>query len=285
MNPPGRLPLEIGIPPCLRDHRFEGRCVLPAVEALRLLAGCVRSQQPDRDVRTLTDASFARFLFIGDEENRIAAHIDIETDEKEDLVAGLLTLVAASRGPAKRAKVHAQVCFPTKIMDFETMPFSEAFRLEGDPFAVSPARLYRELVPLGPAFQNICDDLYLTGQGAATRVFAAFHHEGPSPLGSPFPLDAAMHGACVWAQRYAGIVAFPVGFARRSIFRPIAAGQTCFARIVPIRTASEPLIFDLWLYSLQGVPYEAVLGLAMRDVSSGRLKPPAWIRSSEISAS
>jgi len=27
-------------------------------------------------------------------------------------------------------------------------------------------------------------------------------------LGSPFPLDAAMHAACVWGQRFGGIVPF-----------------------------------------------------------------------------
>lgn len=283
MMPQVRLPLEIGILPYLRDHRFEGRCVLPAVEALRLLAAGVRSQWPDRDVRTMTDASFPRFLFIEEDEERIAAHIDIDIDDNGDRVAALMTRVSASRGPVKRAKEHARVCFRQNVSDIEYLPFSKASRPDGVPFAVSPFRLYQELVPLGPAFQNVCDVLHLTEQGATACVRAAIHHEGPGPLGSPFPLDAAMHGACVWAQRFAGIVAFPVGFAKRFVFRPIAAGETCFARIIPVRTISEPLLFDLWLYSVEGVPCEAVLGLAMRDVSAGRLKPPAWIRQPEIS--
>jgi len=36
-------------------------------------------------------------------------------------------------------------------------------------------------------------------------------------LGSPFPLDAAMHAACVWGQRFGGIVPFSCCFEKRVI--------------------------------------------------------------------
>lgn len=283
MSPQIRLPLEIRIFPYLKDHRFEGRCVLPAVESLRLLAASVQSQWPDRDVRVMTDASFPRFLFIGEGDDLLAAENDIQIDTQGNLIASLLTLIHSPSGRGTRAKEHVRVCFPQSHPDVEPLPFSAASRLDGtgstgDTTLSCPRQLYQELVPLGPAFQNVSGDLQLTEQGATAHVRAAIHHQQPGPLGSPFPVDAALHCACAWGQRFAGIVAFPVGFAKRFIFRPIVAGETCFARIIPVRAERELLIFDIWIYNFDGTPYEALLGVVMRDVSSGRLKPPAWIR-------
>lgn len=278
MSPRIRLPLEIRIFPYLKDHRFEGRSVLPAVESLRLLAASVQSQWPDRDVRTMTDASFPRFLFIGEGDDFIAAENDIQIEKQGNLIASLLTLIHSPSGRVTRAKEHVRVCFPQSHPDVEPLSFSAASRLDGAGFEMTPFQLYQELVPLGPAFQNVSGDLHLTEQGATAHVRAAIHHQQSGPLGSPFPMDAALHCACAWGQRFAGIVAFPVGFAKRFIFRPIVAGEICFARIIPVRAERELLIFDIWIYNFDGAPYEALLGVVMRDVSSGRLKPPAWIR-------
>jgi hypothetical protein len=285
-----RLPLKVRIHPYLKDHRFEGRCVLPAVESLRLLAASVQSQWPDRDVRVMTDALFPRFLFIGEGDDFIAAENDIQIDKQGNLIASLLTVVHSPSGRVTRAKEHVQVCFPQSHPDVEPLPFdkheaslSTAARLNGVDFEVDttlscPQQLYQELVPLGPAYQNVIGDLHLAKQVATAHVRAAIHHQQPGPLGSPFPMDAALHCACAWGQRFAGIVAFPVGFAKRFILRPIVAGETCLACIIPLRREGALLIFDIWIYSCDGAPQEALLGVVMRDVSGGRLKPPAWIQ-------
>lgn len=273
-----RLPLKIRISPYLRDHRFEGRSVLPATESLCLLADSVRSHWPQRDVHVMTDAVFPRFLFIGEREEHIEAYTEIRVDGQGNLIASLLTMIPSSSRRITRAKEHASVHFPQSRPDVEPLPFSVAFRLDGTGFEITPFQLYRDLVPLGPAFQNVSGDLYLTEKGAAAQVRAALHKRQPDPLGSLFSLDAALHCACAWGQRFAGIVTFPVGFAKRFIFRPINAGEICFARIVPIRIDRESLIFDFWIYSMDSVPREAMLGVLMRDVSRGRLKPPAWVR-------
>lgn len=270
--------MEIRIDPHHRDHRFEGRAVLPAVEALQLLAASVQAQWPDRDVRRMTDASFSRFLFIEDGEDCIAAVSEMQTDEKENLVASLLTRSPSPSGRVTRMKEHVRVCFPKIHTDVEPLPFSEALRRDDASLEISPRQLYAELIPFGPAFQNVIGVLHLTAQGAAAHVGAAIHPQPPGPLGSPFPLDAALHCACAWGQRYAGFVAFPVGFDKRFVFRPTIAGEIYFTRIIPVRRDATPLVFNLWIYGLDGTLHEAVLGMAMRDVSGGRLKPPAWIR-------
>ena len=283
MNPRIRLPLVIRILPYFRDHRFEGRTILPAVESLRLLADSVQSQQPDRDVCVMTDASFPRFLLIPEEDDRIEAVSEIQISEKGDLIASLLTVIPSSSGHMTRAKEHARVCFPQSRPDIEPLPFSVASRMSGagstgDTTLSCPRQLYQELVPLGPAFQNVSGALHLTEHGATAHVRAAVQQRQPGPLGSPFPMDAALHCACAWGQRFAGIVAFPVGFAKRFIFRPIVAGETCFARTIPVRAERDLLIFDIWIYNMDGLPHEAMMGVMMRDVSGGRMKPPAWIQ-------
>jgi hypothetical protein len=41
-----RLPLKIQVPPYLMDHQFEGRAVLPAVEAMEILAASTLAHFP-----------------------------------------------------------------------------------------------------------------------------------------------------------------------------------------------------------------------------------------------
>jgi hypothetical protein len=42
----------------------------------------------------------------------------------------------------------------------------------------------------------------------------------------------------------------------------------------------DRLRFDLWISAEDGQPCEMIRGLSMRDVSGGRLQPPAWIKAS-----
>ena len=140
--------------------------------------------------------------------------------------------------------------------------------------------LYKDLVPFGPAYQNILDDLVVTEKGAVAYLQSSSAPAPLQPLGSPFPLDAAFHAACAWGQRFSSIVGFPVGFEERIICRPTQSGGNYISRITPVRQASDPLvlIFDIWIYTEDGQPCEAVRGVQMRDVSGGRLKPPQWVR-------
>jgi hypothetical protein len=140
--------------------------------------------------------------------------------------------------------------------------------------------LYRDLVPFGPAYQNILDDLIVTEKGAVAHLQSPSYPAPLQPLGSPFPLDAAFHAACAWGQRFSTIVGFPVGFDERTIFRPTQPGEKYISRITPVRQASDPvvLIFDIWIYTEEGYLCEAVRGVQMRDVSGGRLKPPRWVQ-------
>jgi hypothetical protein len=87
-----------------------------------------------------------------------------------------------------------------------------------------------------------------------------------------------MHVACAWGQRYRNVVAFPVGFDRREIVLPTSAGETYRCRVFPLGEEGAVLRFNIWLLGKDDRPAEVILGLRMRDISGGRLKPPAWVR-------
>ena len=120
-------------------------------------------------------------------------------------------------------------------------------------------------------------DVRLAAAGASAEVSGGDYPEAVGPLGSPFPFDAALHVACAWGQRYRGIVAFPVGFDRREIAVPTRAGETYRCRVVPLPDEGAALRFDILIAGGDGRPVEVIRGVAMRDISGGRRKPPAWV--------
>jgi hypothetical protein len=145
-------------------------------------------------------------------------------------------------------------------------------------FSFSCRRLYADLVPFGSAYHNVVGEVSLTRVAATATVSGGDLREAIGPLGSPFPIDAAMHVACAWGQRYHNVVAFPVGFDRREIIFPTSAGETYRCRVFPLGEEGAVLRFNIWLFGKDDQPAEVILGLRMRDISGGRLKPPAWVR-------
>ena len=145
---------------------------------------------------------------------------------------------------------------------------------------IPPDKIYSDLVPFGKAYRNIHDQLIISENGATARTHARSVNKPAlnfADTGSPFPLDAAFHAACVWGQRYAQTVAFPVRIEKRVIFKPTQPGTTYLSRIIPVRKRPELLTFDIWIYGHDGNLYEGARGVQMRDISAGRLKPPRWI--------
>jgi hypothetical protein len=151
--------------------------------------------------------------------------------------------------------------------------------LAGPVFTLSSLRLYAELVPFGPAYQNVTGEVSLTPAGAVARVSGGAFPGAGGPLGSPFPLDAALHVACAWGQRYRGLVAFPVGFERREIYRPTETGRTYRCSVVPLPEDNHAMLrADIRLCDEEQHLAEVICGIEMRDISGGRLVPPAWVR-------
>ena len=273
---PRRLDLTIPIFPCLRDHRFQGKAVFPAVEAMQVLAASTRKVFPDLDLRSITDARFEKFLFIPPEAETISAINELRQLPDSRFEASLITRTRAPKANITRTKTHVTLCFGKQDgTDIPTESPSPVFRT--DEFEIPADRLYRELVPFGPAYQNIHERVRLSESGAVAEVRAPSHSISNGPLGSPFPLDAAFHAACAWSQRYAGVVAFPVGLSHRQVLIPTRPGDFYKAVVKPVHPDPTLLVFDIALFDAAEALCEWAAGVRMRDVSGGRLRPPEWV--------
>lgn len=271
--PAGRTRLSIPAAAYLKDHTFNGRPVLPAVEAMELLARTVVQETPHIDVGRIQDARFDKFLPLNQAEE-IELWCQWEAGEGETVVAQLKSKWRTKSGIA-RTLTHAQAAFG-KVVDARPSIDEKAGKWRSVPIALpSPEQIYTDLVPFGPSYRNISAISSFDEQGIRAEIYAP-DLGGPWRLGSPFVLDAALHAACMWGQRHAGIVAFPVGLGRRRILRPCIPGSR-YTGVVRVREKEASLlVFDIGIEN-QNEVYEAVTSVRMRDVSGGRLKPPGWI--------
>ena len=229
-----RLPLEIEVRPYLFDHRFEGNAVLPAVEAMQLLAESTRAHLPYADMRCITNAAFDKFLHIHPGDVRIEAFNEIVMYENSDVTSKLITITRSKKASITRVKAHVTIGFTNKKQELPDLSVHLISALKGTYFDIPSDKIYSDLVPFGPAYHNITGNLHVSEKETVANIIAPVHSDAlSSPLGSCFPLDAAFHAACVWGQRFSGIVAFPVGFEKRFILRPTRSGENYIARIVP----------------------------------------------------
>jgi hypothetical protein len=283
-----RLPLKIELYPYLLDHRFEGKAVLPAVEAMQVLAASTQNHLPKTDLRYMQKARFDKFFYIEPDNTPntrpstkiMEAFNEITVNETDDICVKLITKTKFIKAGITRVKEHAAMQFSQRKQNIKLPPLDTVSDQIRKGFHIAPDKLYRDLVPFGPAYHNIKDNLFVSKEGAFAEIKAPkqiIRNSSQKPLGSPFPLDAAFHAACVWGQRYRSIVGFPVGFAKRMIVQPTRPGKKYICLILPASVTTDLLVFDLWLYDLNSVVFEAVLGLQMKDVSAGRMKPPMWV--------
>lgn len=307
-----RLPVEIPVPDYLMDHCFEGAAVFPAVETLAVTAAVLRENRLPVDIMRIFNARFDRFLPLGGDGKCLTAYVDVAHHENGALTASFVTRARTGSLGIVRTKEHAVMRFmpPGNPCDAECGDTTDwearvnfGLSLSGERETgrsaygqtkstaewvdIASERIYRELVPFGPAYHNIYL-LRVSAAGAVANIRApgtlaglncSLQNAVSHTLGSPFPLDAAFHAACVWGQRYAGIVAFPVGLGERRILAPTRPGEQYVAQIKPQRKdASGMLYFDMAIHDKAGTHYEIIADVRMRDVSGGRLNPPEWVR-------
>lgn len=271
-----RLLLSLPVHPWLHDHHFNGRSILPAVEAMGLLARSVHTHYPHCDVHHMAQANFSKFLEINRDQETIAVVVEMAETENSDICARLL-----SRKQLKamtRMTLHCQLHFAGKQRPAPAPTSPESWPSPSGGQAVEASRIYQDLVPFGPSYRTLQGSVVLEDDSAYGVVQAPSLAIVDSPLGSAFPLDAAMHAACVHGQRIADFIPFPVEFASRVIHRPTRSGAR-YQILACLRSqTTDELVYDLRISDLEGRIRETVLGLRMRDVSGGRIRPPEWIK-------
>lgn len=271
-----RFPIRIAARPYLMDHTFDGKTVFPAVEAMQALAGSVSEHFPNADTGNLADARFDKFLHIDPDSDGTDAIHEMATGET-DAVSKLVTIFQTKKSAIRRTVEHVSLRFPKSAETLQPPPVDTLAALEGLCFEVDSEDLYRDLVPFGPAYRNLTGKIRLSEKGAIATIKTPGLDAPVWPLGSPFPLDAAFHAACAWGQRFFGMVGFPMGFDRRKIFKPTVPGESYIAKIIPTDPSPPALMFDIWICDHSGNTREAILGVAMKDPSGGRMQPPDWI--------
>ena len=276
-----RLPLAIKIPPYFMDHQFQGKAVLPAVEAMGILAESTLAHLPGTAVHCLRDVRFDKFLVIEADCDEINAFNDIKSFDNGMAVSSLITKTQSKKTLITRTRKHATLCFHevTNGSEPPSLDIPAASGPSSSKCHISVETIYNSLVPFGSSYHNLKEGVTISDKGAIGLVYAQSLGDPAGPLGSPFPLDAAFHAACVWGQRYAGLVGFPVGFTLRRLFVPTRSGSTYTARVFPKKIQPDRFLADIWITGMDGALQEGVLDVVMRDVSGGRMKPPSWVLS------
>ncbi len=270
-----RLPVTITVQPWFRDHFFAGKIILPAVETQLLLAAQVADTFPDADIPVMEDMRFAKFLELPPEATAVEALLEISADAEEKR-GGAKLLTRRACGKMSRIIEHGQVFFPLVA----SVPVDRGLDSQVDPAPptgilkeISAEDLYRELVLFGPHYQTLQKTLYVSEDSAWGSLKAPSLpsiHAVQEQLGSPFPLDGAMHAACVLGQQQVDFAPFPVGIDQRVVLRPTQSGGQYLTKVSVVALSDKELVFDLLIFDREGVVYEAVRGLRMRDVRGGR---------------
>lgn len=279
-----RLPVAITVQPWFRDHCFNGKVILPAVETMEIMAAAVKEIGAAALLRGMSDARFSKFLEIPEGATELSALV--EYDEEDVGKIGVKLLSRTCYKKITRIKEHARIKFSNRPQNRgETVPIDQPLSTKPTG-SVEAKRIYEELVPFGPSYHTLTGHLHLSNLAAWGTLqapnFPLGREEMAKELGSPFPLDGAMHAACVLGQSLADFVPFPVGFARRIIHKPTRAGEQYSTTVVLVSQDSDELVFDLSIVDAAGKPCETVRGLQMRDVSGGQIKPPEWIKRDRI---
>lgn len=244
-----------------------------------LLAVTAQEKYPEINARIMKEGHFIKFLEVLPEQTKIDILIELNMEETEKLHVKLLTKKQLKT--MSRMTIHCDLHFDkgssatdTEI-DLLQNSCSELL------MEVSAEKIYQELVPFGTAYQTLQGNLYLEKDHARGILHAPALPLATKDLeliGSPFPLDGAMHAACVHGQHLVDFVPFPVGFDKRTVHKPTIPGES-YATCVHIKSlAADELIYDLQITDQTGKVRETVWGLRMRDVSGGRIKPPSWIK-------
>jgi hypothetical protein len=263
------------IHPWLRDHCFNNQTILPAVEAIRLLASTVQAMYPAVNVQVMKEARFTKFLELPPNQDEINIQVEVTEVTGGRVQAHLLTRKQLKA--MKRLTGHCELLFGGGS-EGSTAPTQPPTTGTDPVFEVSADRIYRELVPFGPMYRTLHGQIHLGQDSALGRLHTPNLPVDFPPIGSPFSLDGAMHAACVHGQRMVDFVPFPVGFTTRIVTLPTLPDEEYIIRADLRSLVEDELVYDLLILDHGDRIRETLFGLRMRDVTGGRIKPPPWIQ-------
>ncbi len=263
-----RILCTLTVQPWFHDHSVGGKIVLPAVETMLLLAAKCVTVHPGIDTRVMENVRFGKFLEIPRNVATVPILVECTADVDSRVQAKLLS--HKQLAAMARIKEHGKIFFPAAARNIGLPTHTDPAPLTDTRKFVDSEQLYRDLVPFGRCYHTLQNTLYLSDCQAWGKLQAPdlpFIDPVQNVIGSPFPLDGALHAACVLGQQFVDFPPFPVGFERRIIFRPTQPGGSYLTRVTMASRSSDELVFDLHIFNNNGRLYETVTGIRMRDIS------------------
>ena len=171
MTAAAQLPLHVPLAAYLHDHRFDGRAVLPGVEALDILARAARRFDPAVDVTRMRAVAFDKFLAIDPGASHLTASAELTRHADGSLTAVLATRTASKSGAMTRVKTHAAATFGGPIEAVPELPLDLAAAPEGACLSLAREQIYPELVAFGPGYRNL-SVVHVARAGAVAEITA-----------------------------------------------------------------------------------------------------------------
>ena len=106
-----KIPLSMAIPDYLRDHRYEGRVVLPAAEALQILAKSLPEDLPRCNPLLQEGGEFSRLLHLDPGADTLNVFHEIAVSPDGRRQSRLTTLHSGRQTQLNRRMTHVSVVF------------------------------------------------------------------------------------------------------------------------------------------------------------------------------
>ncbi|HEU4394088.1 MAG TPA: KR domain-containing protein, partial [Planctomycetota bacterium] len=231
--------------PCLRSHRLDGRCVVPAALLVEWLAHGALHGNPGMAFHGLEDFRVLKGVVL---EEGAAAAVRVLAGRPEER-AGLFAVAVEIRSTGARETVHAR---GTALLG-GALPAAPAAgpapALPVDPRA--PAALYDGLLFHGPDLRGIeaIDGLGPAGVVLRSRPAPAPREWLRAPMraawiADPLAIDVAFQGAILWSDRNGGEPCLPTGFGRLLVWRRAFPREGCRVVLRHLDRRGAHLRFD-----------------------------------------
>ncbi len=262
---PKRVPVTLVVRPCFFDHVVAGRAVLPMVEILLLLAVETKKCFPDVDVRVMKNGCFVRFLEILPGAAALQLAVELEPGTDGSVQAVLLQKKVLSG--MTRMVEYARVIFSGRSQNRKDDISVGRHALFTKNTSMDAQLVYKSYISFGAAYQSLKGSLEMNDREVRAHVQAPLIKQrdpGEDLLGSPFPLDGAMHAAGMFGRRRFGCIPLPVEFGGRVVHRPTRPDTLYTAVAVLLGGNTDRLSFDLLLEDDRGRVCEELRGLVMQ---------------------
>lgn len=240
--------------PYLKDHRLNGRAVVPMASIVDWVASSVEAHKTISGAMVLEELQLTRGV-MGDETATL-------------VIQGKTSMDGLSSGDFQIYSGSEQtLAYRGKIRSLQPGEFPETVELSGSPRTapLTLAEFYKEHTFHGPKLQGIKKLNRSTDTGISGIVRAAELKQW-MPKSSrqqwtadPLILDGSFQLAGYWLHTHHSRAGFPIGFDRMILLRPFGREVYCVVRLEQVD--DRGFSGHLWYSDAEGKPYAVIKGI------------------------